>query len=210
MNDFPDLINRFSIYQCSVCKEAWPINQKVSAVCKRCKDDKQKIKKYSNENFMIPGAVPSVLENLTQIEEMLIARVLPITHVYLKPGGQRGYSGHCINLPQNVLSIAYSLPRYPKDLSVVIVSMKGKDNNFKHVTVRRQKVADAISWLIDNNQHYKDVSVNLDSLNKLPDCGIPSDLKSIEADDTEQHNSSTAHVDLLNDDADDVVYSEGT
>ncbi len=109
-----------------------------------------------------------------------------------------------------MLSIAYSLPRYPKDLSVVIVSMKGKDNNFKHVTVRRQKVADAINWLIDNNQHYKDVSVNLDSLNKLPDCGIPSDLKSIETDDTEQHNSSTAHVDLLNDDADDVVYSEGT
>ncbi len=74
MNDFQTLINRFSIYQCSVCKEAWPINQKVSAVssyvCKRCKDDKQKIKKYSNENFMIPGAVPSVLENLTQIEEM--------------------------------------------------------------------------------------------------------------------------------------------
>ena len=46
--------------------------------------------------------VPHALQNLTQIEEMLIDRVLPIMSVYIKPGGQQGYSGHCVNLPQNV------------------------------------------------------------------------------------------------------------
>ena len=46
---------------------------------------------------MIPSPVPPELEGLTQIEEMLIARALPIMRVYIKPGGQRGYSGHCIN-----------------------------------------------------------------------------------------------------------------
>jgi hypothetical protein len=125
-------------------------------VCNRCKDDKEKVNKFSKENYMIPSAVPSVLENLTQIEEMLIARALPITHVYLKPGGQRGYSGHCINLPQNVTELAYLLPRYPKDLAVIVVMIKGKDYNFKNVTVRREKVADALNWLIENNEHYKD------------------------------------------------------
>lgn len=36
--------------------------------------------------------------------------------VYVKPGGQRGYSGHCINLPQNVKEIAAALPRCPSQL----------------------------------------------------------------------------------------------
>ena len=58
---------------------------------------------------MIPSPVPHELQGLTQIEEMLIARALPIMRVYIKPGGQRGYSGHCINLPQNVKELATSL-----------------------------------------------------------------------------------------------------
>ena len=60
---------------------------------------------------MIPSSAPPQLEGLTQVEEMLIARALPIMRVYIKPGGQRGYSGHCINLPQNVAELAHSLGR---------------------------------------------------------------------------------------------------
>ena len=55
---------------------------------------------------MIPSHVPHELQNLTQVEEMLIARALPIMRVYIKPGGQRGYSGHCINLPQTCNIVA--------------------------------------------------------------------------------------------------------
>ena len=73
---------------------------------------------------MIPSSVPDKLQNLTQVEEMLIACALP---VYIKPGGQRGYSGHCINLPRNVKELAKALPRYPKDLATIIVKVKGKD-----------------------------------------------------------------------------------
>ena len=65
---------------------------------------------------MIPSDVAQELQHLTQIKEMLIARALPIMRVYIKPGGQRGYSGHCINLPQNVTELATTLPRFPKDL----------------------------------------------------------------------------------------------
>ena len=59
---------------------------------------------------MMPSPVPNELQNLTQIEEMLIARALPIIRVYLKAGGQRGYSGHCINMPQKVGELAKTLP----------------------------------------------------------------------------------------------------
>ena len=37
---------------------------------------------------MHPRAVPECLQNLTQIEEMLIARVSSIMYVYRKHGGQ--------------------------------------------------------------------------------------------------------------------------
>lgn len=37
--------------------------------------------------ILIPPSVPPELQGLTQIEEMLIARALPIMRVYIKPGG---------------------------------------------------------------------------------------------------------------------------
>ena len=130
---------------------------------------------------MIPSTVPYELQNLTQIE-MLIARALPIMRVYVKPGGQRGYSGHCINLPQNVTELAKSLPRYAKDLTVIIVKVKGRDNTFKDVTVRRQKVCNALVWLKNNNMHYTDLTINEDALNSLPENGIPPQLMTVETD----------------------------
>lgn len=96
--------------------------------------DKQQPQKFSKENNMVPSKVPCQLQGLTQLEEMLIAGALPIMTVYIKPGGQRGYSGHCINLPQNVQELALTLPRYPKDLTMIVVKMRGKDNSFKDVS----------------------------------------------------------------------------
>ena len=71
---------------------------------------------------------------LTQVEEMLIARALHgIMRVYIKPGGQRGYSGHCINLPQDVKQLASTLPRYAKDIPVIVVKVKGRNDSSKDV-----------------------------------------------------------------------------
>ncbi len=88
---------------------------------------------------MIPSSVALELQNLTQIEEMLIACALPIMRVCIKPGGQQGYSGHCINLPQNVTELATSLPRYPKDLAVIVVKVKGKDNDNLRMSLYESK-----------------------------------------------------------------------
>ena len=89
----------FTMTQCTVCKERWPLKttpkNSSKYVCLRCSRDKAFPKKFSCENNMIPSKVPAELQEQTQIEEMLIARALPIMRVYIKPGGQRGYSGHC-------------------------------------------------------------------------------------------------------------------
>ena len=205
--------NKYSIKQCIVCLEGWPLRSRSDTDttsefrCLRCIRDKKRPQKFSRENNMIPSQVPCELQGLTQVEEMLIARALPIMTVYIKPGGQRGYSGHCINLPQHVEELALSLPRYPKDLSVIVVKMKGKDNNFKDVSVRRQKVADALLWLINNNPHYKDVKINHYSLNCLPVNGIPHDLTSVEREDADGQN---LEADFGPQNAEDIVYNEQT
>ena len=90
-------INKFNksvqyiVCQCTVCQEAWPLKSKPRTpyTCSRCSRDKISPKKFSCENSMIPSCVPHELQSLTQIEEMLIARALPIMRVYIKPGGQR-------------------------------------------------------------------------------------------------------------------------
>lgn len=133
---------------------------------------------------MVPSTVSNEFSGLTPVEEMLIARALPIMHIYLKQGGQRGYSGHCVNLPQNVDEIAKSLPRYPKDLSIILVKIKGRENTFKTLNVRRQVVADALQWLLKHNDHYSDVELNQDALNSLPNNSVPDDLLSVETQDT--------------------------
>ena len=124
---------------------------------------------------MVPSPVPVELQRMTQIEEMLIARALPIITVYIKPGGQRAYSGHCINLPQNITELANSLPHYPKGLCYCC-KMKGKNNIHKDVAVRKKKVEDALNWLISHNQCYRNINVNEKALQSLPENGIPPDL----------------------------------
>lgn len=195
MNNFHKA-NEYKICQCTVCYEAWPLksNSKLNKLptyqCSRCYGEKELPKKFSKENNMVPSSVPNELSGLTQVEEMLIARALPIMHIYLKQGGQRGYSGHCVNLPQNVGELAKSLPRYPKDLSVIVVKMKGKENSFKTLNVRRQIVADALFWLLKNNPHYLDVELDQDALNSLPNNAVPDSLLSVETQDTANLNDA--------------------
>ena len=121
---------KMTTVQCPICYEAWPMRsfpQKTyNYVCSRCSRNKKNSKKFSKDNGMVSSPVPPELTGFTQIEEMLISRTLPVMTVYIKPGVQPGYSGHCINLPQNITELASSLPRYAKDVSVILVKMKGK------------------------------------------------------------------------------------
>ena len=131
--------------------------------------------------------------------------------VYIKPGGQRGYSGHCINLPQNVTELATSLPRYPKDLAVIIVKVKGRDNTFKDVTVQKQKVHDALVWVINNNPHYAGLTINANALTLLPDNGVPPDLMTVETDnDFFSDDNCSPDVGPPTDRSEDIVYNYST
>ena len=129
MAKFHSSINSLEHRQCVTCKEAWPTKQGFSLArfeCLRCKRDKGNPKLYSQENDMDPGALP--LQGLTDIEEMLIARACPIMCVYRKHGGQRGYRGHVLNLPQDIQDFLNRLPRNIVQLPYLIIRRHGTDN----------------------------------------------------------------------------------
>ena len=73
--------------------------------------------------------MPAELQDLTKVEEMLIARAFPITYVYRDQGGQRGYKGHFLNLPQDVQGFSNSLPTSVSDLPILITRKQGSGKN---------------------------------------------------------------------------------
>ena len=61
-----------------------------------------------------------------------------------------GYSGHVLNLPQDVTSFINSLPRSPADLDIIVARKEGVTDTHKDFRVRRSAVLHAIQWLVEN------------------------------------------------------------
>ena len=131
---------------------------------------------------------------------MLISAVLPIMTLYRLPHGQYGYSGHVINLPQDVASFANSLPRLPSELDVIIVRKEGANQSHRDFRVRRSRVLSALQWLQTNNVYYHNININPDALILLPEDGDLSGLTSVTIDPTASHEiSPQEHGDTCDD-----------
>ena len=121
---------------------------------------------------------PTFSQGLTQVEEMLISGVLPIMSLYRLPHGQYAYSGHVINLPQDVASFANSLPRLPSELDIIVIRKEGAANSHRDFHVRRAVVLCALQWLLANNKYYRGVHLNPIALALLPEDGNLTGLRS--------------------------------
>ncbi|KAJ6473604.1 hypothetical protein C8R47DRAFT_716414 [Mycena vitilis] len=101
---------------------------------------------------------PSCLKNLTDMEEMLIARVKPVMQVRWTRGRQLCYKDHIINFKQDVSDIANKLPRLPEDVDMVIIRRDGAEMD-QHIDfmVRREKVRDALLYKIQHDPAYADL-----------------------------------------------------
>lgn len=201
MDNFHLKQSKWEHHLCTVCHELWPTRLTLydeAYVCTRCKHDKIEPKLYSeaNDNFMHPGTVPLCMQGMTQVEEMIIARTCPIMSVYRKHGGQRGYKGHVVNLPQDIQGFLDHLPCNIKDLPILIVRRHGSENTHTDFRVRREKVLSALQWLKANNPCYKDITIDHDALQLLPEDGIPPELLTVD----EQEEESSAQEDSANED----------
>ena len=111
---FHERIDRLAEVQiCHVCLESYVgiqvRNTSTGPMCMRfLREGSNHI--FSATNHIDPGTQPHVLEDLTQVEEMLIACGSPILQVMHLIGGQYKYRGHTISFPQEVKYVAMILP----------------------------------------------------------------------------------------------------
>jgi len=131
---------------------------------------------------------------------MLISRIIPIMSIYRLPHGQYGYSGHILNLPQDVASFVNTLPRSPTTLDIVIVRKQGVNQTHRDFRVRRAVVLRALQWLVVNNKYYNDVVIDSNTLEMLPVDGHLNNFSSVfvqeeqvsqQNDDLQPHPQST-------------------
>ena len=115
---------------------------------------------------------------------MLVLAVMPIMSIYQLPQGQYGYSGHVINLPQDVASFSNSLPRLLSQLDVIIMRKEGTDQSQRDFRVQRNVVHRALQWLVMNNKYYHTNKVCTDgnAIDQLPEDGNFAQLRVIAID----------------------------
>ncbi|XP_057860503.1 uncharacterized protein LOC131069166 [Cryptomeria japonica] len=182
-----DVLSNLEI--CNICKESYPGMLSHSScktpTCRRCINEKG-VHRFSLHNNMDPGDQPIMLKILTQVEEMLIARVNLILQVTHTIGGQYKYNGHTISIPQDIQNIATVLPCKLGDMGdvdVLIVHRPRAQGNYYDCYISRGRVMDALQYKVKYDPYYKDVSINYNNLNQIPEerTDVSSMLHTIEA-----------------------------
>ena len=162
-----------------------------SRVCHECwlAISKGKISKFPPPNGMWIGDVPDQLKGLTIPEQKLtfLYRHNSCTIILHSPWhspstAQPTLKGNCITFTQNVSNIATSLPLSPNELAasikiIFIGASKPSRHHLRNVlTVRRQRILDALNWVKTNNTLYSHILLDKHIITALPDNDIPECL----------------------------------
>ena len=97
---------------------------------------------------------------------------------------QTALKGNCITFLQNLSSVATSLPLALDDLCetlkvIFVGSQPPKRLQLRRVlTVRKKKVMEALNWLKKYNPLYRDITIDLKNVEKLPDDDVPESIVS--------------------------------
>jgi hypothetical protein len=108
---------------CSRCQERWFAMDLKDGICHSCflRDKGNKTPfLMSAEKEMDPGELPAHLPELSQVEEMVIARSHVQMMVYRYRGHQYHYTGHCVSFLQSNAKMVDLLPTLPSELDVVV------------------------------------------------------------------------------------------
>ena len=95
------------------------------------------------------------LQGFTQVDEKLISGVLPIMSLYRLTHGQYAFSGHVINLPQDVAPFAKHLTTTTQSAGCHSGEKEGAAESHHDFRVRRSVVLCALQWLLANNIYYR-------------------------------------------------------
>jgi hypothetical protein len=152
----------------------------------------QKIPKFSaanSVNVTMCQHYPSALEDLTAVEESLIAKSHPVgTILKLRPGGHasptsyNALRGHLIVIPQDPGPLLQILPSPELRLhNLIKVFWLGKapptNRDLKpFLQVRKDKVLTALKYLVQNNHLYHDITINYTMIDGWADDFIPPEI----------------------------------
>ncbi|KAN0068857.1 hypothetical protein V8E54_013026 [Elaphomyces granulatus] len=166
---------------CSQCHEEW-----FNIQLNRDADEEPLL--LSDDNDMDPGEVPEHLPALSQVEEMLIARV----HLHLEAKRIRGlqyqYTGHTVCFMNDSTKLYDTLPLLPRHLDLFLLRPPQSGgplprqylNDFK---VNRSKIVQWLTFLQRNCPAYRDILIDADALSQLPEDGnVLDDILTLDDD----------------------------
>lgn len=162
-------------------------------LCQKCHNalSKGSIPKFSAANNMWLGDVPAELQGLTIPEQKLISLYRHNSCIiklhspfYSTTTAQTAIKGNCITFLQNVPNIVNSLPLTLNDLcdtlKVIFIGARPPDRiQLKKVlTVRKDKIVQALRWLKKYNVLYQNININLENIAQLPEDDVPECIMS--------------------------------
>jgi hypothetical protein len=199
-----------SLDRCGHHGHSWDFCSPCNAAIRR-----SSIPKFSAENFVnvtMCQHYPSELEDLTPIEECLIAKCHPVgTILKLRPGGHasptnyNALRGHMIVIPQNPGPLIQILPSPELRLDNLIkVFWLGKhpptNQDLKpFLCVRKDKVLAALCYLVQHNHLYHDITINHTMIGGWSDEFIPPEITEniTHLEDPDHHEREGYTVNLL-------------
>ncbi|KAH7082828.1 hypothetical protein BKA63DRAFT_486263 [Paraphoma chrysanthemicola] len=125
-------MDKETMEDCTRCSERWfKMELNGDGVCSACiKADKDidpgQLYMFTADNLMDPGPMPGtlMLPMLSQVEELLIARVHCFVEVRQIRGQQYKYRGYIVNFLNNTGKVYNTLPLLPQDLDIIIIRPK--------------------------------------------------------------------------------------
>jgi hypothetical protein len=155
---------------------------KYEGLCKLCHQNKAgRLAMFGPDNNLMPSQAPACLQRLTPIEKSAISLICPSISIY-KKGSGHATKGHCISFFQDVPQMASILPRLPGNLSMIVLKKPTEANEDKSFRANRQHIMEALVYLKEKNEHYRDIKISLENVNAYPVDGIVQDIPSLNPD----------------------------
>ena len=160
--------------------------------------------------------VPDVLKQLTLQEKLLIQRAalfIPVQHI---KNGTLGVKGHVCCFPQKIDTIYTTLPLLPNQVKYVQLIHKSKDEiggdvKARKLVIRKQMVLDALKWLKQHNNVYRDIHIEEDNLKWIDgdEADLGTQIESLFDDDDDKGPSTQQVHDIQADQAQNNMASFG-
>ncbi|XP_033725385.1 uncharacterized protein LOC117315345 [Pecten maximus] len=126
----------------------------------------EKIPRLSHKNGMKWPIKPDVLK-LHPLEERLISQRIPFMQIRELPrGGQLSAKGNVVNVPVDIQPTVNALPRQIDEHVTIAVKLKKRLSHKSACfteNVRPNAVMNALEWLMENSEMYKNAGININT-----------------------------------------------